>query len=440
VAFVRKGDWTSSGTLFHSIAKLYVQDLVSRSGDKLPGNARRMEAEYTVKSGKGGSRLDLFIVDAAGKKHEIDWKTTGQSALTAETEQGEFTKHKKQSAAHKDDDGTSDRLSSQASRSWMDYIRPHLAGELETLSAAVHDIEDQMEAARKNGKTLKLSAAQKDTLRIAQKWADRGFFSKREVDNATKATPRAVAGKIGAVVGSAATARTDGTRPLRVNARLSVDGDIAHEPGLTGSARTDAVKGSLQFGSSVTRGGITVPSSAFGVEMPTFKVDSISWTIAAAAPNMVNLHGRVFVDCKWDVHNLGRTDIPNATAAAVTDKTWKTIHADLEPDSSGRPTRSKYWAEDITSRHERFHATDDIGRARLYVPAAQAWLNAQTVSPANTDKDVDALMRKVQEDVQADAEAYYQSGGEDRAYGDGKPVYQQRVDGVRDRALQEGWK
>lgn len=32
VAFVRKGNWTSAGTLFHSIAKLYVQDLAARSG------------------------------------------------------------------------------------------------------------------------------------------------------------------------------------------------------------------------------------------------------------------------------------------------------------------------------------------------------------------------------------------------------------------------
>lgn len=233
---------------------------------------------------------------------------------------------------------------------------------------------------------------------------------------------------------------TDGVGAMRVNARLSVDGSTAQEPALTGSARADAIKGSLQFGSAVARGGITVPSSAFGVELPTFKVDSISWTIATAAPNTVNLHGRIFVDCKWDVHDLGRTDIPSANVAAVSDKTWKTIRTDLQPDGSGRPTRSKYWAEDITSRHERFHASDDIGRARLYVPAAQAWLNSQTVSATSTHKDVDGLMRKVQQDVQADAEAYYQAGGEDRAYGDGKPVYQQRVDDVRDRAQQEGWK
>src|SRR4029077_2436871 len=114
--------------------------------------------------------------------------------------------------------------------------------------------------------------------------------------------PKAAAGRIAAVVGSGATARTDSPRALLVNARLSVAGSIAEEPGLTAIARADAIKGSLNFGSSVTRGGITVPSNAFGVEMPTFKVDSISWTIATAAPNTVNLHGRVFVDCKWDVH------------------------------------------------------------------------------------------------------------------------------------------
>ena len=58
----------------------------------------------------------------------------------------------------------------------------------------------------------------------------------------------------------------------------------------------------------------------------------------------------------------------------------------------------------------------------------------------NIDKDVERLLRKVQQDVRADAEAYYQSGGEDRAYGDGKPIYQARVDDVRDRALKRGWK
>ncbi len=273
----------------------------------------------------------------------------------------------------------------------------------------------------------------------------RDIHKRREADaaeaGAAASVSKAMAGRIGAVIGSGATGRTDAgsDRPLRVNARLSVAGSVAHERGLPAGEREDSIKGSLQFGSSVARGGITVPGNAFGVEIPTFKVDSISWTIATASPNTVNLNGRVFVDCKWDVHDVGRTDIPNASTPAVTDKSWRAIYADLQPDSAGRPDRKHYWAEDITSRHEKFHANDDIGRARLYVPAAQAWLNSQSVRATNTDKDVEALMRKVQQDVQADAEAYYQAGGEDRAYGDGKDVYQQRVDGVHDRALKEGW-
>ena len=139
------------------------------------------------------------------------------------------------------------------------------------------------------------------------------------------------------------------------------------------------------------------------------------------------------------MHDVGRTDIPSAAAPTVSDKTWRAIYADLQPDDSGRPDRRHYWAEDITSRHEKFHATDDIGRARLYVPTAQAWLSAQSVSAKNIDKDTEALMRTVQQNVQADAEAYYQAGGEDRAYGDGKAIYQHRVDAVHDRALKEGW-
>ncbi len=241
--------------------------------------------------------------------------------------------------------------------------------------------------------------------------------------------------------------------PLQVNAQLSLASAQDEGAQESGRSKADAVSSTLAFGSNVSRGGVTVSAGAFGEELATYSADSISWT---TAPGAVNVNARIFVDCKWDTRDLGRTNVSGAADAAVTAATWKDIAKDLKPDSTGRPTRATYWAQDITERHEQFHAKDDIDRAKLYLPAAQAWLNKQAIAvPAGSGMfaeirrrfsivtELARLLEKVRSDVEADGWAYYHSvgiGGEGRAYADGKASYQKRVADVKARARSEKWR
>jgi hypothetical protein len=74
----------------------------------------------TVQSGAGGSRLDILLRDPGGTQIEIDWKTTGRSALRIGSLR-EMTRHAAQTAANL---GTP--TGEQLSKSWTDFLRPLL--------------------------------------------------------------------------------------------------------------------------------------------------------------------------------------------------------------------------------------------------------------------------------------------------------------------------
>ena len=233
--------------------------------------------------------------------------------------------------------------------------------------------------------------------------------------------------------------------PYRLNARI----DFAAHAGSAAPARPsgrrpDAVGSTVNFGSKVTEGGATPGAGEFGVENVTYKADNTSWK-QDKATNTVNVETRIFLDIGWGVHSLGRTNVPGPNDPVVKKDTWTAIRDDLKPDGTGRPTRSTYWAKDLTEKHEKFHASDDIQRSRLYIPTAKAYLDAQTVdgsSAAKIEADVRKHVEKVRSDVEADGWAYYDragGAGENRAYADGKASYQKRVDDISARATTEKW-
>ena len=232
---------------------------------------------------------------------------------------------------------------------------------------------------------------------------------------------------------------------LRVNAQLSFDSSLSNRQEEDRLAKPDAVSGTLSSGSSTNKGAVALSADDYGGETATYSVDTISWS--SSTPGTVNVKARIFTACLWNVQSLGSTDISGANDADVTSATWKAIVADLTPDATGRAKRAHYWAQDLTEKHEKKHAKDDIDRAALYVPTAKAWLDTQTVS-APTGKsgedpkvsgEVKALLDKVKDKVKADGWAYYLADGEDRAYADGKSSYQARVDGIKARAVTEKW-
>jgi hypothetical protein len=116
VQAMRDGDMTSAGTFFHSAA---AQEARSVPASMLP-KGWTLEAERTIQSGAGGSRADILLRGPGADVVEFDWKTTGKSALSTGSRK-EMVRHAGQINVN-----IGGNLTTQQSRSWMDYVRPLL--------------------------------------------------------------------------------------------------------------------------------------------------------------------------------------------------------------------------------------------------------------------------------------------------------------------------
>jgi len=107
-------DMKLAGTLFHSQAAQEVRRVPPGS---LP-SGWRISAERTLQAGRGGGRADVFLEGPAGQLVEVDWKTTGSSAVSSKA----VSQMQKHSGQVRTMTGGSS-LTQQESRSWIDYVR-----------------------------------------------------------------------------------------------------------------------------------------------------------------------------------------------------------------------------------------------------------------------------------------------------------------------------
>ncbi len=197
----------------------------------------------------------------------------------------------------------------------------------------------------------------------------------------------------------------------------------------------DGIQAGLGFSSGVERT-LQPGPEAFGEEQATIGLDQIRYT---PEPSGVDVEARVCVDCAWGVQSLGNKDILSENTPDVNAAQWGAVHADLSPNEEGIPIRKHYWASDLTARHEQFHAKDDIQQAEKDLPEVENWLSEQQVSQRGLDVGIMRLLENARRKVQDGIENHYVEGGEERAYGDGKPLYEARVNAIEDRASREGW-
>jgi hypothetical protein len=109
---------------FRSLAKQAGDQFVT-AGRLPPGY--RFRFELTAQAERGGSRLDVLIEDPLGQLIEVDWKTTGRSALSSKTVK-QMEKHAAQVADPMNFPRVQARivgqqLASQRSFSWTDEVR-----------------------------------------------------------------------------------------------------------------------------------------------------------------------------------------------------------------------------------------------------------------------------------------------------------------------------
>lgn len=186
------------------------------------------------------------------------------------------------------------------------------------------------------------------------------------------------------------------------------------------------------------KGGTKLPPDCFGICEPHLKRKCR----ARALDGKYDVTVQAKIDYRWDVQNLERKNIADANSAEVTRGTWLQVYSDLTPSEQPIPRspRVKYWCEDLTARHEKYHATDFTTAFSVYRPMALAWLLTQNASSANDacNKGQEAVNRMV-----TFVNTYMGSGdsapAEARAYHDGVSHYRARAQAVDARARTQGW-
>jgi hypothetical protein len=195
----------------------------------------------------------------------------------------------------------------------------------------------------------------------------------------------------------------------------------------------DSIGSTLTYRPAVSNSGPAPGPREFGVTRTAPSLSGLAVTQDAVA-HAFNVTANVDNTVTWTVHSLGRTDIPNENAPAITNDNYTAVADDLTPNMSsdnGRPPRTHYWAQDLTERHEGFHANE---RANTYGrPAfefAKTWLEAQAAPDVG---GATALANRIPAKMHESYAASYAPGKESRAYGDGARLYQARADAIRRR-------
>ena len=205
-------------------------------------------------------------------------------------------------------------------------------------------------------------------------------------------------------------------------------------PGVNELGLTDAIAPTLAKTSSISRGGAT--PSGFGVTYWTkVTVTGITvtpgtgkFTVAATVNNKVEWQTRSGTGPDSQVDIAGETD------SDITKTNYPKVVTDLTPDVSdlkGRPPREKFWAEDLTIRHEEFHAKEMEGHSLAGTTQAQTWLAGQTASSV---ADVNTLLGQIPGRVLTVVYAGMpETPREERAYSDGAASYTARAQAIKKR-------
>jgi hypothetical protein len=210
--------------------------------------------------------------------------------------------------------------------------------------------------------------------------------------------------------------------------------DIVVEPGEP-SLETDAVGGAITYNGTTAQSG-PEPTNDFGDTQPgRYVLTNVAVTKGESA---WDVRATLQHDVTFQVRNeVGPTDarqkdISTATDPRITGKNYAAIAADLTPnrkDLGGRPPRLVYWSRALTIVHEQFHADDTVRLSRNGTESAQKWLGQQQADSAAA---VEKLLEQAVATVKATRdEGMKMPGREERAYGDGIPLYEKLVSEIK---------
>lgn len=199
----------------------------------------------------------------------------------------------------------------------------------------------------------------------------------------------------------------------------------------------DTVAATLNYEGNVTHEGDPPPENLAGYCRSWLN----NWTnvvISPPADGSIAVSADLTYTIQWQVHETGpggRVDVPDENAACLHQGNYAQAASDLTPDMSalnGRPPRTQFWARDLTMIHEQFHAEDRRRLGEEGAAIATNWLNAQTVE--SQDEVEDLLITARTDSLHAHvASNMTMPGREERAYGDGAPLYLERATAIKDK-------
>jgi hypothetical protein len=204
---------------------------------------------------------------------------------------------------------------------------------------------------------------------------------------------------------------------------------------MTAPGQRDTVAATFSYTASLAQDGLTLAADEFGRTKDNLHVVKGSATVTHSAGEYTikaSLDNPIVFSVRSGTGPGGQIDIGSDSDPDITSSNYKTVASDLTPSKvqNGRPPRTLFWAEDLTTVHERFHGDELQKQGRRAVTEARNWLNAQTAASL---EDVKALyeqalvrMRTSVEDAMAAPPGY-----EERAYGDGAPLYLERANAVK---------
>jgi hypothetical protein len=189
----------------------------------------------------------------------------------------------------------------------------------------------------------------------------------------------------------------------------------------------DSLTSAISFEPTVARAGVANPFGA-----TSWGVFNILGLVVRSTPGAFRADFRLQNPITYNVSPGGRTSIASASDPALTAANYATAASDLTPNMSyqnGKPPRTRFWAEDLTIRHEKFHSDERRRLNRAGATQAQAWLNTQA---ASTPEEVANLVAQVPNRVITASQAAVGTldEKESRAYGDGAPSYKARADAI----------
>jgi hypothetical protein len=203
-------------------------------------------------------------------------------------------------------------------------------------------------------------------------------------------------------------------------------------PALDEVGKNDSLISNFGHNPSISKGGDT--PKGFGVTR-SFS-STVTNVIIIPLPGMFIITGIFEHPITYQIRSGtgpdGQVDVNSATSGEITDTNYPTVAKDLTPDMSdlnGRPPRTQFWAEDLTTRHELVHANDDKNNGPLAARTASTWLDSQSAADETQVKTLLAgLPARFADALLA---ALSTEDGEKHAYGDGANSYLLRATAIK---------